>query len=74
MIYANQGHVVLNPRHIERVVLEQRFKPGTDKAEMDEQYRALAYTPDGCYGLTGWTDEQEAREKYLITSQEISRV
>jgi len=73
MLTANEGSVILNPRHVERIEMERRIRQGAVFVS-DPDFRVLAYTPDDCYRLTGWMQLSEASEELQRAGGIISQM
>ena len=69
-IVTHDKRIVLNPRHVERVVMKQRWEGNANA----QQFRVDAYTPDDCHILTAWTDEPAALTELLRVGELISLV
>ena len=66
----------LNPRHVERVTMEQRLSstPSPADPQPPHEFRVLAHTPESCYQLTSWTDLDTARSCLHSAGRMISLV
>ena len=72
ILYANQGDVILNPRHVERLEMKKRIRQGASSAG-DPDFRVDAYTPQGCYMLTSWVDEEAATAMFADAGRIITK-